>query len=219
MLRDDPWNLGISWHSQMSKKKALQTYQTLAHNLFELPCAQKGSVSRNWCSASLLFHPSSSRPWLTSSLPSVTSKNWKKNFALLGKSHLGTRKTQQNDRMYLHTFSTTFSIHSHPPCRTPFPFPSDILLKSLLEHRLDALLNYGCIFLQGAEMVTCWVPSSWSHHSHHPSYPWQVLNSCSSGRLEKVSWQETSSQLACLLLVCSRSACRASSSSLCFPRS
>lgn len=31
-----------------------------------------------------------------------------------------------------------FYKHSHPPCRTPFPFPSNILLKSLLEHRLDA---------------------------------------------------------------------------------
>ena len=116
-----------SWHILTFpdvKKKALQTYQTLAHNLFELPCAQKGSVSRSWCSASLLFHPSSSRPWLTSSLPSVTSKNWKKNFALLGKSHLGTRKTQQNDRTYLYTYIFYYIFYTFPPALpNSFPFP------------------------------------------------------------------------------------------------
>ena len=61
------------------KKKSASNVSNFGSQSLWVPVVlKKDPVSRNWCSASLLFHPSSSRPWLTSSLPSVTSKHWKK---------------------------------------------------------------------------------------------------------------------------------------------
>ena len=126
------WNLDISWYSQMSTKKgALQTYQTLAHNLFELPCTQKGSRFKK-----LMLSKPPFPPFIIAAMADIIIaichiQALKKKLCITWKMSPRNKKNpteRQNVVTYI------FYRHSHPPCRTPFPFPSDILLKSLLEH-------------------------------------------------------------------------------------
>lgn len=86
-------------HENLNKKGALQTYQTLAHNLFELPCTQKGSRFKK-----LMLSKPPFPPFIIAAMADIIIaichiQALKKIVALLGKCHLGTRKTQQNDRM------------------------------------------------------------------------------------------------------------------------
>ena len=114
-------NLDISWHLQMSKKKTkrfkrIKLWLTISLSSRVL---KKDPVSRNWCSASLLFHPSSSRPWLTSSLPSVTSKHWKKKRGITWKM---SPRNKKNPTERQNVFTCIF--YTFPPALpNSFPFP------------------------------------------------------------------------------------------------
>ncbi len=129
------------WHTLTFpnvQKKSPQKCQTLAHNVFDLPCAQKGSLSKP-----------PFPPFIIAAMADIIIAIWrvkalKKTLYYLANITSGTKK---NIRMYLHTFSCFYTFP--PALPNSFPFPLSYFAHVTSEH-------VGCIAEFWLHFVQSW---------------------------------------------------------------